>query len=112
VRKGARAKDLEDALQWLLNASMVNRIERVQTPELPLSVHANRKLFKLYTSDVGILRKLAGLAPSVLLNNQDIFADFKGRLAENFVAQQFHALGINPICYWTNPSGLAGWCKN
>lgn len=107
VRKGARAKDLEDALQWLINASMVNKVELVECPELPLKAHLHRKSFKLYTTDVGILRKLASLSPAVLLNNQDIFADFKGRIVENFVAQQLYAMGIKPICYWTNPTGRA-----
>ncbi len=107
VRQGARAKDLEDAMQWLQSACMVQKVNLVQVPELPLLAHVDRKFFKLYTTDVGILRKLAGLAPSVVLNNQNVFGEFKGRLAENYVLQQFRAMGITPVCYWTNPSGRA-----
>ncbi|MPM96891.1 hypothetical protein SDC9_144057 [bioreactor metagenome] len=107
VRKGARAKDLEDALQWLLNASMVRKVDLAEVPELPLTAVADRKTFKLYPTDVGVLRKLAKLSPSVILNSQDIFSDFKGKLAENFVLEQLCAMGISPICYWFNPAGRA-----
>ncbi len=107
VRNGARAKDLEDALQWLMNASLVHKIERVNVPGLPLTALTDRKTFKLYPSDVGILRKLAKLSPSVILNSQDIFSDFKGKLAENMVLEQLRSMAFSPVCYWSNPTGKA-----
>ena len=107
VRPGARAKDLEDALQWLINASMVIQVKNVETPEIPLKAYENRKTFKLYTSDVGVLRRLANLPPGALLNNLDVFSGFKGKLAENFVLQQLHALKFDPVSYWTNTTGRA-----
>ena len=107
VREGARAKDLEDALQWLVNASMVIPVKNVETPQMPLKAFENRKTFKLYTSDVGVLRRLSGLTPGSMLNNMDLFADFKGKLAENFVLQQLHALKCDPVSYWTNATGRA-----
>ena len=107
VRQGARAKDLEDALQWLINASMVRKVNAVEAPEYPLTSVMERKIFKLYPSDVGILRKLAKISPAVTANSLDIFADFKGRLAENLVLEQFCALGMDPVCYWFNGKGKA-----
>lgn len=107
VRDGARAKDLEDAMQWLINAAMVIQVRNVENPELPLKAYENRKIFKLYTSDVGILRRLAGLPTGALLNNLDVFSGFKGKLAENFVLQQLHALKFDPVSYWTNATGRA-----
>lgn len=107
VRKGARAKDLEDALQWLIKASMVNKVELAEIPEIPLTAVADRKTFKLYPSDVGVLRKLAKLSPSVILNSQNIFNDFKGRLVENFVLEQLRAMKYSPVCYWYNSTGKA-----
>ena len=107
VREGARAKDLEDALQWLLNASMVQKVNAADAPEYPLTAVMDQKTFKLYPTDVGILRKLARVSPEVTVNSQDIFSDFKGRLAENLVLEQFYALGIKPICYWFNSKGKA-----
>ena len=107
VRKGARAKDLEDAMQWLLNASMIHRVPQVNLPVLPLAAHADRKIFKLYLSDVGVLRELAELPPGPILNSSDVFHDFHGRLAENYVLQQLCAMRFSPVCYWVNDSGAS-----
>ena len=107
VREGARAKDLEDALQWLIDASMVQKVNAVDAPEYPLTAVMERKIFKLYPSDVGILRKLARIAPAVTANSLDVFSDFKGRLAESLVLEQFRALGLDPVCYWFNGGGKA-----
>ena len=107
VRPGARAKDLEDALQWLLSAQMVRKVDRVETPEYPLAAVADQKIFKLYPTDVGVLRKLARIGSDVSINSPDLFADFKGRLAENFALEQLASLGYNPICYWCNAGGTA-----
>lgn len=107
VRKGARAKDLEDALQWLVGASMVRKVNAVEAPEYPLAAVMEQKTFKLYPADVGLLRKLAMITPDVTINSMDIFSDFKGRLAENFVLEQLYALGMTPVCYWFNRRGNA-----
>ena len=107
VRQGARAKDLEDALQWLVGAAMVRKVNAVDAPEYPLTAVTAPKTFKLYPADVGILRKLAKLRPEVIAESLDIFSDFKGRLAENLVLEQFYALGIDPVCYWFNSQGKA-----
>ena len=107
VRHGARAKDLEDALQWLIDASMVRKVNAVGAPEYPLAAVAEQKIFKLYPSDVGVLRKLAMISPEITLNSLDVFSDFKGRLAENLVLEQLCALGMKPVCYWFNSKGAA-----
>lgn len=107
VRAGARAKDLEDSLQWLSHASMVRKVEAVSVPESPLAAVADRKMFKLYPADVGILRKLAKLSPAVAVDGTDIFSDFKGKLTENLVLEQLVSSGFDPICYWFNDTGKA-----
>ncbi len=107
VRSGARAKDLEDALSWLLNASMVRKIDLAEVPEVPLLASTDRKTFKLYPCDVGVLRKLTKISPLVTLHSKDVFSDFKGRFAENYVVEQLCAAGVDPICYWFNPAGIA-----
>ena len=107
VRAGARAKDLEDAMQWLINASMVQKVDCAQEPSFPLSASADRKIFKLYPTDVGILRKLARIQSGVSINSPDLFSDFRGRLTENFVLEQLYAMQFSPICYWFNAGGRA-----
>ena len=107
VRHGARAKDLEDALQWLIDASMVRKVNAVGAPVYPLTAVAEQKIFKLYPSDVGVLRRLAMISPEITFNSLDVFSDFKGRLAENLVLEQLYALGVKPVCYWFNSKGAA-----
>lgn len=60
VKQGKRAKDLEDALSWLVDAGLIYRLEMVEKPELPLSCCADASYFKIYMSDVGLLRRKAG----------------------------------------------------
>ena len=102
VKSGARAKDLEDALCWLESASLIHRITRIEKPEIPLSAYEDRKSFKLYLADVGLLRKLAEIPAASILVNPDIFREYRGRLAENFVLQQMVAMQLSPIHYWTS----------
>ena len=102
VRSGARAKDLEDEIEWLLNSGLVKKVYNVKNPQLPLMSHIERKIFKLYTADTGILRRLAKLPIDTVISAKDLFADFKGRLVENYVLQQLSALEISPVCYWTS----------
>lgn len=102
VRAGARAKDLEDEIEWLINAGLVKKVNNTNTPEMPLLSHIERKIFKLYVADTGILRRLAKLPLNVVISNKDLFGEFKGRLVENYVLQQLTALGVDPICYWTS----------
>lgn len=107
VREGARAREFEDALQWLLNASMVSKVQMVNHPELPLLAYVDRKIFKLYLADVGVLRRLAALPSGPILNSQDVFTEFNGRLAENYVVEQLQSMRISPICYWSSETGRA-----
>ncbi len=102
VRPGARAKDLEDALRWLQESGLVYKVNNIKTPRLPLSAYEERRNFKLYLSDTGVLRKLAKLPASALIAGKDIFGEFKGRLIENFVQQELKTLGFDPVCYWTS----------
>lgn len=102
VKSGARAKDLEDALRWLLEAGLIHRINRLEQPAIPVTAYEDRRNFKIYLADTGILRKMAQVPVSAVLLNKDIFGEFKGRLVENYVQQQLAAMGINPIHYWTS----------
>lgn len=78
VCKGARAKDFEIAIQWLCDAGLVYRVERVSKPELPLKVYAEQSAFKLYLSDLGLLGAMADFQPTQVLMNNDVFKEYKG----------------------------------
>lgn len=102
VKTGARAKELEDALRWLQEAGLINKINRLEKPAIPLMAYEDRRSFKVYLADTGILRKMAQIPASAVLMNSDIFCEFKGRLVENYVQQQLIAMGISPLHYWTS----------
>jgi predicted AAA+ superfamily ATPase len=101
VKKGWRAKDLEDALEWLIRAGLAYKVENIKKPYIPLSAYANRTYFKLYLSDVGLLRRLANLPPSVILDKSGNYKEFKGALAENFICCEIKRLYGENIYYWT-----------
>lgn len=99
VRKGARAKDFEIAIQWLCDAGLVYRVERVSKPELPLKVYAEQSVFKLYLSDLGLLGAMADVQPVQILVNNDIFKEYKGGMTEQYVLQQMKSKGVESIYY-------------
>lgn len=86
VQKGARARDFEEAIEWLVSAGMLNRVYNVSRPEQPLPAWDRQDCFKLYLFDTGLLKHMAGLDNSAILLKSDY--QFKGPLAENFVLQQ------------------------
>lgn len=87
VKEGARAREYEDALQWLVEANLVKKIYRSTSPGLPLSAYDDLSAFKIYLSDVGLLRRLALLAPTAFGEGNRLFTEFKGALSENYVLE-------------------------
>jgi len=105
IKKGWRAKDLEDALIWLLNAGLVYKVENIEKPNYPISSYANHTFFKLYMADVGLLRRHADLPSSIVFDHSPAFTEFKGAMAENFVAcelkQMYGKTKSKELYYWT-----------
>ncbi|MCM1038390.1 MAG: ATP-binding protein [Ruminococcus sp.] len=87
VKEGARAREYEDALQWLVDARLVHKIYRSSAPELPVSAYDDLSAFKIYLVDVGLLRRLAMLSPTAFGEGNRLFTEFKGALTENYVLQ-------------------------
>lgn len=96
VKEGARAREYEDALQWLCDANLTYKIYRSLAPGLPISGYDDLSAFKLYLVDVGLLRRLSLLAPSAFSEGSRLFVEFKGALSENYILQalrnQFEAI--------------------
>ncbi len=87
VKEGARAREYEDALQWLVDARLVHKVYRSAAPRLPVSAYDDLSAFKIYLVDVGLLRRLAQLAPTAFGEGNRLFTEFKGALTENYVLQ-------------------------
>ena len=95
VRQGGRARDFEEAIEWLVSAGMINRIYNVSKMEHPLSAFDKLDQFKLFLFDTGLLKHMAGIDNSAILLKTDY--QFKGALTENYVLQQLHGkMGIEP----------------
>lgn len=86
VRDGARAREFEDAIEWLVSAGMINRVYNVTKTEHPLAAFKKLSHFKLYIFDTGLLKQMAGIDNSAILLKSDF--QFKGALTENYVLQQ------------------------
>lgn len=87
VKEGARAREYEGALQWLVDARLVHKVYRSSAPRLPIAAYDDLSAFKLYLVDVGLLRRLAQLAPTAFGDGNRLFTEFKGALTENYVLQ-------------------------
>ncbi len=105
VKKGWRAKDLEDALIWLIHAGLVYKVESIDKPNYPISLYADHSFFKLYMSDVGLLRRHADLPSSIVLSDDSAYKEFKGAMAENYIACELKTIygrwKDKNLYYWT-----------
>jgi len=101
AQHGARARHLEDAIRWLIDAGLVHRVTRFTKPGNPVRAYEDTHIFKLYFHDVGLLGALSHLDPSVLLEGTGIFEEFKGALTEQYVLQQIVAARDEAPMYWS-----------
>lgn len=98
VREGGRARDFEEAIEWLVSAGMLNRVYNVSKMEHPLSAFDKLDQFKLFLFDTGLLKHMAGIDNSAILLKTDY--QFKGPLAENYVLQQLRGqFDVEPRYY-------------
>ena len=100
VREGARAKDFELAIQWLMDCGLIHKVQRIKKPGLPLKAYLDLDAFKIYLLDIGLLMAMVDLDARVIIDGNRIFTEFKGALTEQYVLQQLIAdLGIE--AYYT-----------
>ena len=107
VREGARAREYEIALSWLIDCGLVYQINRVNNSKVPLSAYQDFNAFKLYLLDVGLLSAMAGIDAKTLLEGNEIFEEFKGSLTEQYVLCQLKQCTELDVFYWTSNTGMA-----
>lgn len=105
VREGGRAKEYETAIMWLTDCGLVHKVSRVNAAGIPLKAYEDLKAFKLFILDVGLLGCMTGLRQRTLLDGNDLFAEFKGALTEQYVCQQLKTIEDLGIYYYTNDRG-------
>ncbi len=102
LREGARAKDFEIAIQWLVDSGLLLKCHRIEKPHLPLIAYQELSVFKLFLHDVGLLGAMTGLSAKSLIEGNKILTEFKGAFTEQYVMQQLAVKGNRFIGYWTN----------
>lgn len=101
AKHGGRAADFELAIQWLIDAGLIHKVNRVKKIAVPLKFYEDISAFKLFFLDVGLLCCMAEVPSVVMLQNNTVGMEYKGMIAEEYVAQQFAAAGIRSY-YWSN----------
>lgn len=99
LRQGARAKDFEIAIEWLIDSGVIHKVSRCTKPVLPLDIYEDFSVFKLYLVDIGLLGAMVKTEPKQVLINNQIFTEYKGGMTEEYVLQEMKSLGIEPIYY-------------
>lgn len=102
IREGARAREYDAAIQWLIDAKLIYRSINIATPKLPLPAYGDRSAFKLYVNDVGLLGALSNLNGRAIIQGNDLFAEYKGALTENVVANILAVQDDDRLYYWTS----------
>ena len=101
AKTGARAREYEDALQWLADANLVYKTFRITAPRLPLMSYRDVSAFKIYAADVGLLRRMSLLSPAAFGEGNRLFTEFKGALTENYILQSLKPQFESIPHYWS-----------
>ena len=105
LKDGARAKDYEVAIMWLIDCGLIHKVTRINGAGVPLCTYEDLKAFKLFMLDIGLLGCMAGLNQKTLLEGNNLFIEFKGALSEQYVCQQLKTIENLDIHYYTNDRG-------
>lgn len=102
VKEGARAKDFELAIEWLIDAGLIYKVSRVKKAGIPLSAYEDFSAFKLFLLDTGLMGAMSRLPPQALLEGNVLFSDYKGAITEQYVLQQLKSVKGLSIYYWSS----------
>ena len=106
IKKGARAADYEAAIQWLVDAGLIYKINRVTAPKYPLKFYKDNNAFKIYLLDCGLLALLSDSRPQDMLLGDNAFTEFKGAYTENYFLQELIGIGHIPTYYYSKDNSI------
>lgn len=90
IKQGARAREYEDALNWLNDANLIYKIYNLTKTDFPLKAYNDLNSFKIYMNDVGLLRRMVNLDSRIIVEGDRLFEEFKGALTENYVSNMLN----------------------
>lgn len=105
IKKGGRAKEFENAIQWLSDAGLIHKVMRVSKVERPLKFYEDYDAFKLFVLDLGLLGAMVQVSAKDVLVNNKAFTEYKGAFTEQFVLQEIAGLDMN-ACYYSKENSL------
>lgn len=88
MKKGARASEYENAIQWLIDAGLAYKVSRISKPRLPLKFYEDFSAFKLFMLDCGLMGAMVDASAESMLASNDIFVEYKGAFSELYVYTQ------------------------
>ena len=106
LKKGSRAKDYEDAIQWLIDAGLIYKVPRISKIAMPVKNYEDPAAFKLFLNDLGLLGAMNEVPAAQILVKDNIFEEFKGSFTEQYVLQEIIASGLKPYYYSNDSSSL------
>lgn len=107
IKHGARAKDYELAMSWLIDCGLVHKVNRVTKPAIPLKAYEDFSAFKLFLVDVGLLAAMVDMDVKTLLEGNEVFEEFKGALTEQYILQQLITNKEIVTYYWSAENAMA-----
>ena len=102
TREGAKAREYEQAINWLRDSGLIYKVNKITKPYLPIRAYEDISAFKLYILDIGLLCAISNLSAKTILDGDKIFREFKGALTEQYVLQQIKTQNNLSINYWTS----------
>lgn len=100
IKKGGRAKDFENAIQWLIDAGLIYKVNRIKKPAIPLKFYEDFDSFKLFFLDCGLMAALSETPASQMVIGDNIFEEYKGAYTEQFVFQELRSVIKNSVFYF------------
>ncbi len=101
IKEGARAREYENALNWLNDANLIYKVYNISKPDFPLKAYHDLSCFKIYMNDIGLLRKMSNLDSKIIAEGNKLFEEFKGAYTENYVLNMLNTTYENVPNYFT-----------
>lgn len=101
IKSGARASEFELAIQWLIDAGIIHKVNRIKEARMPLKFYEDISAFKLFLLDLGLFACMCEVPASEILIGNNIFVEYKGAFAEQYVLQQLVCQNVKPY-YWSS----------
>lgn len=107
LRTGARAKEYENAVQWLLDAGLIHKVTRIKKFDIPLKFYEETDCFKVFLNDLGLLGAMANVPAKEILVDTKMMTEYKGSFTEQFVEQTYRFAQGEPLYYYSNNNSTA-----